>query len=281
MLEHTWRRAVKSRRLDGVYVVSQDREIIAECNRIGASVIVSVERASSAGLAENAERFEPATGTDRIANVVGRFAGPRTKLIVNIQADECSVSPDHIDELVETAISSDAGCTTIASPFQDWDRRELFWNGNVVKVVATPAPKRMAIHFSRASMAGSLRHVGIYAFKPEVLQQHYGKNQQSELEIAESLEQLRLISAGVPIRLCVLANAGLAVNAEEDFKRFKREVEREAERNAEREASREIEAKQRQISEETGEAGGASGDVSEAGENTNQLAVDGAAAIVH
>jgi 3-deoxy-manno-octulosonate cytidylyltransferase (CMP-KDO synthetase) len=62
------------------------------------------------------------------------------------------------------------------------------------------------------------RHVGMYAYKPEVL-----KNitclKPSKLEIAESLEQLRWLEAGFSIKFCETTYESHCVDTIEDIEK--------------------------------------------------------------
>ena len=87
-----------------------------------------------------------------------------------------------------------------------------------------------ALYFSRAQIpdggfaAGSplhpLRHVGVYAFRPDFLQA-FCKLTPAPLERAERLEQLRALYHGHRIRVAVVEATGArGIDTAEDYERF-------------------------------------------------------------
>jgi len=68
-----------------------------------------------------------------------------------------------------------------------------------------------------------LKHVGIYAFRKEVLLD-FTNMPKSELEELESLEQLRLLEAGYPIKVIITENYYHGVDTREDVALVEREL---------------------------------------------------------
>ncbi|MGB9873973.1 MAG: cytidylyltransferase domain-containing protein, partial [Hydrogenobacter sp.] len=62
-----------------------------------------------------------------------------------------------------------------------------------------------------------LKHIGIYAFRKEVLLE-FTSWERGELERLESLEQLRLLERGVKIKVLLTQNYYHGVDTEEDAK---------------------------------------------------------------
>jgi len=99
-------------------------------------------------------------------------------------------------------------------------------NPNAVKVVLTE--KNDALYFSRVpipysrshEVARYLKHVGIYAYRREVLEAS-ATLPQPMIEQAEKLEQLRLIAAGYRIRVFEVSPAGSGVDTPECLKRVR------------------------------------------------------------
>lgn len=63
-----------------------------------------------------------------------------------------------------------------------------------------------------------LKHVGIYAYRRDVLQ-NYSQLPESMPEQAESLEQLRLMNAGINIRTFEVAATGPGVDTQHAWKK--------------------------------------------------------------
>jgi 3-deoxy-manno-octulosonate cytidylyltransferase (CMP-KDO synthetase) len=113
------------------------------------------------------------------------------------------------------------------------DSIEDLENPNVVKVVVDLSFK--ALYFSRAPIprvrdtspdknSGDLNfysHIGLYAFRREVLQ-NLVKLHATQLEEAESLEQLRWMEHGFRIRTAVSALPSLGVDTPEDLIRIQK-----------------------------------------------------------
>ena len=118
-----------------------------------------------------------------------------------------------------------ADVATLASPILSEDD---FANPNIVKAVVDYEGfalyfSRAAIPFARSGDAASaarksaLHHHGIYAYRNAILQQIV-EAEQSPLEIAEQLEQLRALSLGMRIKVGVPATRpGPGVDTEEDL----------------------------------------------------------------
>jgi 3-deoxy-manno-octulosonate cytidylyltransferase (CMP-KDO synthetase) len=81
-----------------------------------------------------------------------------------------------------------------------------------------------AIYFSRAPIpyqrtnvqAPVYHHMGLYAFRRDFLL-HYKTLPQTPLELAESLEQLRVLEHGYKIRVCLTTEGTLEINTPEEY----------------------------------------------------------------
>ncbi|MCL1860733.1 MAG: 3-deoxy-manno-octulosonate cytidylyltransferase, partial [Proteobacteria bacterium] len=154
------------------------------------------------------------------------------------QGDEPLIDPGLIAAVAEgLAADVDAAIATVAHPLADAD--EVF-NPNVVKVVCDARGR--ALYFSRAPIpwarddwAGGwsgrnqplppglpvLRHVGLYAYRAGFLRR-YTALVPAPIERWESLEQLRALWHGYPIRVLTLDAAPLGgVDTEEDLARVR------------------------------------------------------------
>jgi 3-deoxy-manno-octulosonate cytidylyltransferase (CMP-KDO synthetase) len=161
-------------------------------------------------------------------------------VLVNLQGDEPFMAPDLVRRVASNLHRyPDVGIATLATPIRE--PGELL-DPNVVKVVRDD--RECALYFSRApipwvrgafeSGAGALRelpggvpflrHVGLYAYRVGILRRICGEKPRAE-EAAESLEQLRALSLGVPIHVDVVPGAvARGVDTEEDLIRAEREL---------------------------------------------------------
>lgn len=194
MIEHVYRRARDSGA--GQVVVATDDQRIAEAvEAFGGEVCLTAETHQS--------------GTDRIAEVVERYAWSDDTIIVNLQGDE-PLMPARLLSQVASLLQqhADADLATLATPLTDTD--QLF-DPNVVKVVTDRGG--FALYFSRATIPwkrdlfadadavqpawldGIQRHLGIYAYRCGFLKS-YPALDMAPPERMESLEQLRTLWYG-------------------------------------------------------------------------------------
>lgn len=204
---------IRSLALDAEAVVATDAPEVAEAVRAagGTSVMTSDRHLS---------------GTDRVAEVARRpeFAGH--EIIVNVQGDEPFITADAFRAAVDTVARGLTPLGTAAVA----DHPDILAMPSVVKVVRDTSGR--ALYFSRAPIpflrddsarrtrdALVLRHLGIYAYRPEALQQ-WVSLPPAPLEVVEQLEQLRPVSAGIPIGVGICASApGAGIDTEDDLRR--------------------------------------------------------------
>ena len=198
LIQHTYERACLAKLPERVIIAADDEKIVAAAESFGAeAVLTSVEHQS---------------GTDRIAEAV---ADLDVDIVVNIQADEPEINPEHIDKVAKLLVDNpDYPMATLVAPFKN---PKDITNPNIVKVVVTNIEHRAssisahrAIYFSRAPIPYNretggigdvnhyLRHLGIYAYRKDFLLK-ITSLPQSPLEKIEKLEQLRAIENGYGI----------------------------------------------------------------------------------
>jgi 3-deoxy-manno-octulosonate cytidylyltransferase (CMP-KDO synthetase) len=108
--------------------------------------------------------------------------------------------------------------TTLAYPLA----KDKYQEPGAVKVIMDLQGN--AIYFSRAPIpyyrtdypAPVYHHMGLYAFRRDFLMQ-YKQMPQTPLELAESLEQLRVIENGYRIRVCLTQEKTLEINTLEEY----------------------------------------------------------------
>jgi 3-deoxy-manno-octulosonate cytidylyltransferase (CMP-KDO synthetase) len=179
-------------------------------------------------------RADHPSGTDRLAEVASTLGWRDEDIVVNVQGDEPLI-PSVLIAAVARALAADpeAAIATAAHPVVD--AAEAF-NPNVVKVVCDARGR--ALYFSRApipwardawsggerSLPAGLpvwRHVGLYAYRVSFLRR-YTTLAPAPIEQWESLEQLRALWHGFPIRVLPLEAAPPAgVDTAEDLARVR------------------------------------------------------------
>jgi 3-deoxy-manno-octulosonate cytidylyltransferase (CMP-KDO synthetase) len=216
MIEHVYRRTAEARGVDAVVVATDDRRIAAAVERFG----------GIARMTDAAHR----TGTDRIAEIAHALA---CDILVNVQGDLPMVEPEMIAQVIapltaDPAVRMATICTAIADPAE-------YTRPSVVKVVTDAFGD--ALYFSRAPIpfghaTRAYKHIGMYAYRREFLLQ-LAALPQTPLEQAESLEQLRALEHGFPIRVVETQYESLVeVDTPEDLERARQLMTAPDPRNA-------------------------------------------------
>ena len=167
------------------------------------------------------------SGTDRIAEANRTV---RAQHVINVQADEPLVTGNQLRRLAEL-IEGPVAMATLATPFTT---AADFANPNQVKVVLRNDGR--ALTFSRAPMPyardragqvddawvlanGCLRHLGLYAYKAELLEK-FARLPVGRLEVIEKLEQLRVLENGYDIAVGLTTDPTVGVDTPEDAVKF-------------------------------------------------------------
>ena len=204
LLRHVWERCRRARKLDRLFIATDDFRIAEAAFNWGAEIAMTSPHHAS--------------GTDRIAEVAAKLKS--FALIINIQGDEPLVDPKLIDRLVrELEGDRKLEMVTAAHPFEDpQDAR----SPHQVKVVLNQ--KSDAVYFSRASIPfvrdpttapKYFRHQGIYGYRRDLLLR-FVRWKTSPLERVEALEQLRALENGVRIRVVMTGSGSPGVDTPED-----------------------------------------------------------------
>lgn len=169
------------------------------------------------------------SGTDRCMEAY-RTIGEHFDVVINVQGDEPFISPQQINALKSCFDSPETQIATLVKPFKEEDGFEAIQNPNSPKVVIDR--NFNALYFSRSvipyvrgkdpkqwpSCHTFYKHIGIYAFLPEVLEQ-ITSIPQGELEKAESLEQLRWLENGYRIKVGISNIETIGIDTPEDLKK--------------------------------------------------------------
>jgi 3-deoxy-manno-octulosonate cytidylyltransferase (CMP-KDO synthetase) len=169
-------------------------------------------------------RADHPSGTDRVAEVA--LAIPEARIIVNLQGDEPEISPSALARVV-ALLDADANApmATLATPIRD---EAIYHDPSCVKVVLARSGR--ALYFSRSPIPRhrdgvgddapfGLLHLGLYAYRRDFLLQ-LAAMPPSPLELAEKLEQLRVLEAGWPIAVGVIEERSVGIDTPEDYRRF-------------------------------------------------------------
>jgi 3-deoxy-manno-octulosonate cytidylyltransferase (CMP-KDO synthetase) len=208
LIEHVYRRVKGVAALDGVVVLTDDQRIVEAVEGFGGRCELTPSDCVS--------------GTDRVAWAARRW---NAAAVVNVQGDEPLIEPALIRRVAaDLARHRGAAMATACHPLRD--ARELA-SSNVVKVVLDGGG--YALYFSRAPIphvrrSGATRpllHVGVYGYQRTALLE-LAALPPSPLEITESLEQLRALENGYPIRVLPSSKPSIGVDTAADLERVER-----------------------------------------------------------
>lgn len=210
LLQRTYENALKAVSLSSLIVVTDDQRIFDHVKDFGGLVIMTSP--------------DHLTGTDRIAAAVtSDSALQKASVIVNIQGDEPCIPPVLIDKIAGALIQNpSAHMSTAVAALVSKEETE---SPAVVKCVFDGS--KNAIYFSRSMIPSSktgkwnpdqiyYRHIGIYGYTPSFLMT-YQQLQPSELQIAEDLEQLKVLEHGYRIKVVIGDHEGIGVDNPEDI----------------------------------------------------------------
>jgi len=191
MIWHVYQNASKAKLLEEIIVATDDDRIFSHVRDFGGKVMMSSHNHRS--------------GTDRCGELAQHI---KADVIVNIQGDEPLVNPQQLDELVATFRDKKIQIATLGIKTTSL---EDIKNPNRIKIVVNK--NNQALYFSRSPIPNSdlfsgedstfypyLKHVGLYAFRHEILLKLVDLPQ-TKLEQIESLEQLRWLYHGYPIQI--------------------------------------------------------------------------------
>ena len=207
MIQHVYERASQVAGVDAVLVAVDDTRVAEVVTAFDGRWVMT--------------RPDHESGTDRLAEVMAQHPAD---IYVNVQGDEPLIRPQDIAVLI-AGMRADAGVAvgTLCHPLPMAEAG----NPNAVKVVL--ADNGDALYFSRspipypreAEEARYQKHVGVYAYRRDVLAQ-YGSLPQPMMEKTEKLEQLRLLAAGFKIRAFQVAETGPGVDTPDCLERVRR-----------------------------------------------------------
>ncbi len=172
------------------------------------------------------------SGTDRCWEAYCK-QGKRYDVVVNVQGDEPFIRPAQLETLKNCFDDPETQIATLVKPFAESDGLAALENPNSPKVVLDARSR--ALYFSRSVipyLRGTDRqewlrrhtfykHIGIYAFRAEVLKEVTALPQ-SVLERAESLEQLRWLENGYRIGVGVTTFDTVGIDTPQDLERAER-----------------------------------------------------------
>ena len=196
MIQHVYERALQVAGVAEVWVATDDQRVEKAVQAFGGKAIMT--------------RNDHESGTDRLVEVMHKV---EADIYINLQGDEPMIRPRDVETLLQgmrddPALPVATLCHAISA--------EEATEPSTVKVVVNTRRMRFISAVRRfpirnAEKARYLKHVGIYAYRRDVLQ-NYSQLPRTALSQIEELEQLRLMNAGINIRTFEVAATGPGVD---------------------------------------------------------------------
>jgi len=214
MIERVVRQAQRAK-LTRVVVATDDARILDHVRGFGGEAVLT--------------RPDHPSGTDRAWEAFDLLGRPGDcQCIVNVQGDEPFIQPAQINALVD--LFAQQPTPAIATLIKPVLTEEELFSPHLPKVVIDQFGR--ALYFSRHPLPYQrqhppeqwlahhryYRHLGLYAYAPEVLGQ-LTLLPPSPLELAESLEQLRWLEAEFPIQTVITELDAFGIDTPEDVAR--------------------------------------------------------------
>lgn len=203
LLQRVWACAGQSDATE-VVIATDDDEILETVRSFGGNAILT--------------RADHVSGSDRIAECIDLLDWPLDTVVVNLQGDEPEMPAQCLNQ-VAAMLAADPDADA-ASLYQEIDDPKEIRDPNAVKVVVNARGR--ALFFSRcaiphcrqwASIEEAVadgqkwkRHIGLYAYRAGALK-HFTGLAPTPLELAERLEQLRILESGGAIAMAAALQA--------------------------------------------------------------------------
>lgn len=213
LIQQTYENALRCDKLDTLLVATDHPDIYDAVTKFGGKVVMT----SNSCL----------TGTDRIAEAVRNDSSfEDCDIIINIQGDEPRLDPTTIRKVAEI-LEEDSLAQVSTACVRIVDPEEAF-NTSTVKCVMDFHGH--ALYFSRALIPHGIngvfdpktvyyKHLGIYGYRKQFLQ-HYADLEPTPLQLAENLEQLKILENGICIHIVEVPHDTVGIDTPEDLKKL-------------------------------------------------------------
>lgn len=220
MIGHCLKRSEMSSIMDEVYVATCDKVIYDYIESIGGKAVMTKdthERASDRA-AEALLKIEEATNE-------------RIDIVVMIQGDEPMITPEMVTAAVEPV--RDEENIQITNLMAYMSSQEEHEDPNEVKVVVDK--NHFALYFSREPIPSRkkggknipmLKQICIIPFERDFLLE-YNEMEQTTLEIIESVDMMRLLENGIPVKMVMVDVNTYAVDTPEDLANVQEVMEKD------------------------------------------------------
>lgn len=199
--------------VDEVFIATDHNQILEHANETGMNAVMTSPHT--------------ATGTERCHEAMDQI-NQNFDGLINIQGDEPFIQPEQIDQLVQAFKTNPS--TQIVTLGKRIEEQDELMSPAVVKVIFNQ--QNQALYFSRSPIPylrdeslsqwhrhyAFFKHIGIYGYQTKALNELVGLPH-SDLEKAESLEQLRWLDHGYPIQVIETAYDSFGIDTQQDLEK--------------------------------------------------------------
>lgn len=216
MIERVYERAAMV--LDEVLVATDDERIYQHVEDLGKNIVMTSDQHQS--------------GTDRCSEALEHYRAKTGKIfdvVINIQGDEPFMEPEQILQLLDPFLDKETQIATLVKKIENSD---ILFNPNKPKVVLNSRSE--AMYFSRSPIPylrdvdqknwhkqhKYFQHIGLYAYRNDILHD-ITRLEAGDLEVCESLEQLRWLENGFRIKVVETDYDSFGIDTPDDLKKAK------------------------------------------------------------
>jgi len=212
MIGHVFKRTAMCSLLTATYVATCDQEIFDFVLSAGGRAVMT---------ADTHERC-----TDRTAEALEAIeieTGERVDIVVMVQGDEPMVSPGMIEASVQAML--DDPSVNVVNLMAEMKTTAEFEDPNEVKVVTDL--KNNALYFSREPVPSRKKGVDVVSMRKQVCIIPFRRDYllkfnampETPLERIESVDMMRILEHGEPVRMVAVETDSLSVDTPEDLAR--------------------------------------------------------------
>ncbi len=216
MIQWVYEQAKKS--LQHVYVATDDQRIFDAVQNFGGDVVMT--------------STDHNTGTNRCLEayqIISNNTNTEFNAVLNIQGDEPMLDPEQLKLLSDCFADSSTQMATLVFPVtngkelepesdvfvvMDKNNNALYFSREVIPHVRGIARENWTDHHNY------YKHIGMYGFTPTALK-NFAELEQTNLEKAESLEQLRWLENGNRIKVAITDHRSISVDTPDDLERVR------------------------------------------------------------
>ncbi|HBS89088.1 MAG: 3-deoxy-manno-octulosonate cytidylyltransferase [Bacteroidetes bacterium GWF2_38_335] len=205
-----------SKALKYVIVATDDEKIMKAVHKFGGKAVMTSKKHQS--------------GTDRCAEALEKAEDifkMKFDAVINIQGDEPFIQPEQLQKVISCFKKKTTQIATLAKPINKYD--DIFSEKEAKMVLNN---KNEVIYFSRSPIPFIVKsrqkdwvkkhlfykHIGIYGYRADILKE-ITNLEQTALEKAESLEQLRWIENGYKIKVEFTEFESVSIDTPKDLKK--------------------------------------------------------------